>query len=271
MYLTTIINNIVIDFCNNNSTINERDLISYVKEYLIENNYNFSDKIEIKIKRIFKIYIKKNQNSLNILSKSPLIIEINKNINISNKNLQKNLILISHERDLHIHLEKFLNLKKIKSFTIYHEKSIKDVNLQWLHPDMVGYSNYSDHSIDVLNLSNKLNLNTIDLYSFELKLEINFSNLRKCYFQAVSNSSWANYGYLVVENINLFDIDLMNECYRLTEEFRIGLIKIDINNYFNSKIIIESKKRNIVDRNLINIMVTKNPNFKNFITEVAKN
>ena len=50
MYLTTIINNIVIDFCNNNSTINERDLISYVKEYLIENNYNFSDKIEIKIK-----------------------------------------------------------------------------------------------------------------------------------------------------------------------------------------------------------------------------
>ena len=136
---------------------------------------------------------------------------------------------------------------------------------------MVGYSNYSDHSIDVLNLSNKLNLNTIDLYSFELKLEINFSNLRKCYFQAVSNSSWANYGYLVVENINLFDIDLMNECYRLTEEFRIGLIKIDINNYFNSKIIIESKKRNIVDRNLINIMVTKNPNFKNFITEVAKN
>ena len=73
------------------------------------------------------------------------------------------------------------------------------------------------------------------LYSFELKLEINFSNLRKCYFQAVSNSSWANYGYLVVENINLFDIDLMNECYRLTEEFRIGLIKIDINNYFNSK------------------------------------
>ena len=46
MYLTTIINNIVIDFCNNNSTINERDLISYVKEYLIENNYDKSNFFE---------------------------------------------------------------------------------------------------------------------------------------------------------------------------------------------------------------------------------
>jgi hypothetical protein len=30
-----------------------------------------------------------------------------------------------------------------------------------------------------------------------MKKELNFSNLRESYFQAVSNSSWANEGYLV--------------------------------------------------------------------------
>lgn len=39
-------------------------------------------------------------------------------------------------------------------------------------------------------------------FSFELKLKIDKSNLTECYFQAVSNSSWANFGYLVVGDLD---------------------------------------------------------------------
>ena len=48
-------------------------------------------------------------------------------------------------------------------------------------------------------------LNTRDIFkitSYEVKKEINTDyELKKCYFQAVSNSSWANYGYLVALEI----------------------------------------------------------------------
>ena len=41
------------------------------------------------------------------------------------------------------------------------------------------------------------------LWSFEAKLLINRSNVRECFFQAVSNSSWANFGYLVAAGVPL--------------------------------------------------------------------
>lgn len=35
------------------------------------------------------------------------------------------------------------------------------------------------------------------LWSFEVKLLINRSNVRQCFFLSVSNSSWSNFSYLV--------------------------------------------------------------------------
>jgi len=41
-------------------------------------------------------------------------------------------------------------------------------------------------------------VDTFKISSYELKREINSdAELKKAFFQAVSNSSWANYGYLV--------------------------------------------------------------------------
>jgi hypothetical protein len=42
---------------------------------------------------------------------------------------------------------------------------------------------------------------SVRLWSFEVKKELNSSNVRKSFFQAVSNSSWANEGYLVAVSI----------------------------------------------------------------------
>ena len=104
------------------------------------------------------------------------------------------------ERDLHKLLSSYLKNTDTYSKTIFHEQSNgKDNNQIWTHPDMVG--------IKFLNLQTKASQNflksinrvdTFKLSSYELKREINSdSELKKAFFQAVSNSSWANYGYLV--------------------------------------------------------------------------
>ncbi len=141
------------------------------------------------------------------------------------------------ERDLHLLLSTFLKNSDTYSKTIFHEQSnVKDSNQIWTHPDMVG--------IKFLKLQSKSNQNflksinrgdTFKLSSYEIKKEINsYSELKKAFFQAVSNSSWANFGYLVAFEIsdNLYD-----EMYRLNQSFGIGIIELDANPY-QSKILL---------------------------------
>ena len=102
------------------------------------------------------------------------------------------------ERDLHKLLSSYLKNTKIYSKTIFHEQSKygKDNNQIWTHPDMVG--------IKFLNLQTKVSQNflksinrvdTFKLSSYEIKKVINSdSELKKAFFQAVSNLSWSNYG-----------------------------------------------------------------------------
>lgn len=243
------------------------DITNYIKDFLLDNNYNLPIKLDVKVYNIVKLKIK--ELGLDIIGKNPLVFQFPiKYDNGVIPEIETRKDLIKHERDLHYHLEKFLNLKQIKSMTIFHEISKKSTDLKWLHPDMVGWSHYSNHSKEVLELSRCLSLNIIDLYSFEIKHELTLSNLRKYYFQAVSNSSWANYGYLVVSSMDIFNNDLLMEIQRLNIEFRIGVILLDIKNHFKSKIVVESKKRDVIDRNLINIMVKNNKNFFEYINKI---
>ncbi|HEF3559795.1 TPA: HrgA protein, partial [Campylobacter upsaliensis] len=98
-----------------------------------------------------------------------------------------------NERDLHPLLVKFLyeNLDfRLNSKTIYHEKSKKSENGKdkWNYPDIVGvYFPYDDYQNETLGLLESLKLNNYKIFSFELKININFSNLKESYFQAVSN------------------------------------------------------------------------------------
>lgn len=104
------------------------------------------------------------------------------------------------------------------------------------------------------------------LFSFELKKELSFSNLKKSYFQAVSNSSWANEGYLVV-----FDIDdeVLNELRRLNQSFGIGVIKLE-SEISNSKILLPAKEREI-DMQTLNMLIDNSPeDFEPFIKDINK-
>jgi len=172
------------------------------------------------------------------------------------------------ERDLHKLLSSYLKNLGIYSKTIFHEQSNgKDSNQIWTHPDMVG--------IKFLNLQNKVSRNflkainradTFKLNSYEIKKEINNDNeLKKAFFQAVSNSTWANFGYLVAFE---FSDSLMEEIERLNQSFGIGVIELNANPY-QSKILFPAKERDL-DFKTIDKLCKMNKEFEKFIEQTEK-
>ncbi|EHK6249599.1 HTH domain-containing protein [Campylobacter upsaliensis] len=176
-----------------------------------------------------------------------------------------------NERDLHPLLVKFLyeNLDfRLNSKTIYHEKSKKSESGKdkWNYPDIVGvYFPYDDYQNETLGLLESLKLNSYKIFSFELKISINFSNLKESYFQAVSNSSWANEGYLVV--LKELDSEVLSELRRLNQSFGIGVIQLDGSEFSNSKIVLSAKEK-ALDMQTIDMLVDKNEDFKKFINDI---
>lgn len=172
------------------------------------------------------------------------------------------------ERDLHKLLSSYLKNSDTYSKTIFHEQSnTKEGNQIWTHPDMVG--------IKFLNLQTKTGqnflktINRVDSFkmsSYELKKEINSdSELKKAFFQAVSNSSWANYGYLVAFE---FSDSLNEEMGRLNQSFGIGIIELNANPY-QSKIIFPATYRDL-DFKTIDKLCKMNDQFSKFIEQTEK-
>ena len=221
---------------------------------------DFIRKEDTRIKRVkkeggtFAYYLTKYENDINI--EIPEIEESTKRIDKAYR-----------ERDLHILLSTYLNSKNIHSKTILHEqsKNSNDNHQKWIHPDMIG--------INFLNLQTKETkdflkvINTSDTFkitSYEIKKEINTDyELKKTYFQAVSNSSWANYGYLVAFEINS---GLMDEMERLNQSFGIGIIELKANPY-ESKTLFQAKYKEL-DFKTIDKLCKVNDNFKKFIVYV---
>ena len=179
------------------------------------------------------------------------------------------------ERDLHPLLCYFAytNLqfnrgKAILTKTIFHEKSKKDGLSEWIHPDIVGvYIPIEDWNREIIELNNISNSNAITLYSFELKKNIDRNNYREYFFQAVSNSSWANEGYLVAGNIK-DDDELFNELERLSTSFGIGIIELDLEDIDSSRVIFHANRKKELDWETMNKLSDINKDFRKFIQDV---
>lgn len=179
-----------------------------------------------------------------------------------------------HERDLHTLLSAYVYADphfNCYTKTIYHEKSnnknIKGKN-KWLHPDIVGvYFPFDDYTESTIKIINSFSESPLKLFSFEMKIEINMSNLREYFFQAVSNSSWANEGYLVALRYN-GDLELMDEMRRLNNAFGIGFIKLNSENIEESDILISANTKNSIDWETVNRLVEENLDFKDFIDSI---
>ena len=160
--------------------------------------------------------------------------------------------------------------QRVHTKTIYHEKSKrkdKGAN-EWLHPDLVGfYFPLKDWNKQVLELSNNTGSTPIRIYSFEMKKQLDFSNIRSAFFQTVSNSSWANESYLVAANISN-DSDFLDELKRLSAAFGIGIIKLDINEPDDCTTIFPARFKTELDWDTVNKLIEENPDFKEFISDI---
>lgn len=210
----------------------------------------------IKGKRGFEYYLSKYENELDLSKIVEKEIELKKVIKSNTY----------QERDLHKLLSSYLNTNNTYSKTIFHEQSTynKDNHQKWIHPDMVG--------INFLKLKNKssqalMNIidksDAFDLTSYEIKREIKSDyELKKYFFQSVSNSSWANYGYLVAFEISS---NLKDEMERLNQSFGIGIIELQANPY-ESQVLFPSKYKDL-DFKTIDKLCEINSDFEKFITQ----
>ncbi|QDY61800.1 hypothetical protein CV729_01485 [Helicobacter pylori] len=184
-----------------------------------------------------------------------------------------------HERVLHPLLVKFLSEDpnfKLLYKTIRHEECKKGEGGEgkWNYPDIVGvyfpynkYFPYNGYEEETLKFLHHTGQKRHKLFSFELKIGINFSNLKESYFQAVSNSTWANEGYLVV--FEEIEDKVLGELRRLNQSFGIEIIKLE-SEISNSKILLPAKEREI-DMPTLNMLVKQSPkDFKPFMEKINK-
>ena len=218
----------------------------------------------------------KNANSMfEKVGKRPVRFGI-KGVTKSSGNLSSPPVLLTKkisfkERQLHPFVAYFsaVYLEGVRCKTILHENSSKKAFSEWLHPDMVGfYFPIGDWKKEVLDLGQRSGANVLTLYSFELKRELNFSNLREAFFQAVSNSSWANEGYLVAANVSRDD-EFRAELGRLSSSFGIGVVTLETDDPDASRILFPARHKNEIDWDTVNKLAEINPEFSKFLADVG--
>ncbi|GAA9024057.1 COG2958 family protein [Helicobacter pylori] len=182
---------------------------------------------------------------------------------------------IVRERNLHSFLTymAFFN-ENLKCYTktIFHVGSLKSPKGmdRWLYPDMVGvrflHAELSNENL--IAFSKKFDTLPVKLVSFELKKEISVNNCRECYFQAISNSSWANEGYLVGHHIDTHNPKLMDLLKRLHASFGIGVIDLRTDED-KSAILLNAKYKEKIDYTVALELSEKNEEFSGFLKSVV--
>lgn len=139
---------------------------------------------------------------------------------------------------------------------------------QWLHPDIVAMQPVDKEWNELIRSCVKQGAGqSVRLWSFEVKKELTGSNVRKSFFQAVSNSSWANEGYLVATSIS--DSGVEQELRMLSALHGIGVILLNPENPSESEMMLPAKSRADVDWQSVNRILVENADFKDYIELVS--
>lgn len=135
---------------------------------------------------------------------------------------------------------------------------------RWLFPDLVGMEDLTvGMHQEIKQIIAQYGDRKTRLWSFEVKMLLNRSNVREAYFQAVSNSSWANLGYLAAAEIE--GPDTMKELRMLFGLHGIGFILINTENPAESEILIPARERIEVDWATCNRLASENKDFLQFV------
>jgi len=218
--------------------------------------------------------IKKKKNVIIEEQTRPKLYFYSENYNIENDTItniveDEKTIEIT-EKDLYPILATYLNLEfEIHSKRIDEQKSKNNRGQngnKWLHPDLVGMEildkSWNNIVSDCVRGSGG---NRVELFSYEVKKILTPSNLRESFFQSVSNSSWANYGFLVAAEIKG---DIFEELKMLSSLHNIGFILLDVNNPSESQILLQANEKKIVDWESVNRLLDQNPDFYDFVQAI---
>ncbi|HYD23777.1 MAG TPA: HrgA protein [Croceibacterium sp.] len=138
---------------------------------------------------------------------------------------------------------------------------------RWLYPDVVAFEDLTrDWITEVRNCVSQAGARKARIWSFEVKLLLNRSNVREAYFQTVSNSSWANFAYLVASEIEA--TDTIKELRMLAALHGVGLIKLDAENAAESQVLIPARERQEIDWANCNRLASENADFQKVINLV---
>lgn len=139
---------------------------------------------------------------------------------------------------------------------------------KWLFPDLVALEDLGrEWEREVRACVQQVGAQRARLWSFEVKLLINRANVREAWFQAVSNSSWANLGYLVAADIQE---SAMKELRLLAASYGISLIRLDINDPSESEVLIPARERSGIDWDACNRLAQENSDFQNVVSWVRQ-
>ena len=140
---------------------------------------------------------------------------------------------------------------------------------KWLYPDLVGMEDLTtDWHREIKDAVKEYASQKTKLWSFEVKTSLNRSNVREAFFQAVSNSSWANFGYLAAAEIK--GSNTIKELRMLFSLHGIGLIQVDPENPVKSQILIPAREKPEVDWATCNRLTLENKDFLQFVTLVRQ-
>lgn len=174
------------------------------------------------------------------------------------------------EHDLYPILSEFLKLEHGIHSRRIDEKQSKNSRgprgNKHLYPDLVGIEDLSGDWDDAIKQCVKEygdEKKKAKLYSFEVKRTIKGSTVREAFLQAVCNSSWANFGYLVASDIE--GQHTPKELDMLASLHGIGFIQLNAGSPLESQIMIPAKERSEIDWDTANRLTQENKDFSEYI------
>lgn len=135
---------------------------------------------------------------------------------------------------------------------------------RWLYPDLVAMEDLTSGWTKVIrDCVSEVGARKFRLWSIEVKLLLNRSNVRESYFQAVSNSSWANFAYLAAAEIE--GSETLKELRILNSLHGIGVIRVDSTVPTDSEVLIPARERPEVDWANCDRLASENTDFQSVI------
>ena len=196
-------------------------------------------------------------------------------INVNNAEFNEKHHNNQPERELYPVLGEYCATLGIKTLRINEHKIDENCRFKgkgankWLHPDVVGFQDITDgFNADAKQCLIKSAESRGLFYSFEVKNVLSMSTLREYFFQTVSNSSWANFSYLVSMKHDIeLEEDVERELQLLCASFKIGFIELNKKDPTLSEIKIMAPFTDM-DWGMVNRIAVQNTDFQRYLQYV---